>query len=176
MSESECFLERHHQSPCPVKERSDVLVFDFVGPLIFLNAERFKRQFCEQILEPVDYEFQRSGHLPLAIVFDCSRISFVDNKAAQIIIELRKKLRHEVSLLIAGCNRVVFETLDRCQFFDKFSIDQCYLTVYDAIVAVKMKNGINPISASNFSHSSSSTPTLLTISPSTKNEARCTKL
>ena len=123
-------------------------VFDFHGPFIFLNAERFKKCFEDSILHPIQLEHR--GLVPCfggqdtkmsrttsrTVVFDMTPVSYVDSKTIECLLEIDAELAQlNVNFVLAGPSEQIIDCCIRCQMFDKFDSKRCFLTVHDAVVA-----------------------------------------
>lgn len=136
------------------KDQSFV-VFDYHGPLIFLNVERFKKCVEKNILrslrntqksDATNYQEiiddsqastskgeSNKQTTVVVVVFDMGRVSYVDNKAVECLLELNAELAElEATLLLAGPTEQIIDSFIRCDMFENFKIDRCFLTVYDA--------------------------------------------
>lgn len=136
------------------------VVFDYHGPLIFLNVERFKtkveesvlrllknsQKYCTNAYQEITDENQATTSNGesnkqsscFVIVFDMGRVSYVDNKAVECLLELNSELAElNSTLLLAGPSEQIIDSFIRCEMFDSFKIDRCFLTVYDAVCYVK---------------------------------------
>lgn len=117
-----------------------MVVFDFAGPLIFLNAERFKTSFEGAILGPIRESSTKASIQ--TVVFDMSRVPYVDQKATECLLEIDSQLRQlKVALLLAGPSEQTLRTFQRCGLFDKFTLRRCFLTVHDAVVSASLEGG-----------------------------------
>ena len=162
---SECYIDA--SSPAaqglpsnPSNGLPSVTVFDFHGPLIFINAERFKRCFNEAILKQIRDNF-RVRNLSISgrdakmgtsmtslanrtVVFDLTRVAYVDSKAVEFLLEMDGELAElNTNFVLAGPSEQILDCFLRCQMFEKFDSKKCFLTVHDAVcAAVGMENTI----------------------------------
>ncbi|KAJ6215865.1 hypothetical protein RDWZM_010365 [Blomia tropicalis] len=139
-------------------DQYEIIVCEHVGPLIFLNVERFKRSFHEQIIVPIErrietirlqqstyqqHEMETTSSMKrtetLTIIIDMSRITFMDEKATQCLIDLKNELKSFnqsicINLRLAAMDIRLLDRMKRAKFFDRFNMNQCYLTVHDAVI------------------------------------------
>lgn len=139
------------------------VVFKFQGPLIFLNAESFKKRFHQHILRPIKAEQLKvpahllelhcvaathsKGHIwnsnlgksIYSVVFDCSRVTFLDRTGVKAILEMSAELSklHSTPLFLAACSENLLATLVKCQFFTFIPTSHCFVSVDDAVTAAK---------------------------------------
>ena len=105
-----------------------------------LSVEHFRRQFRMKILSPL-----RKHKNPLVkyVIFDAHAVSFIDSKGVEILRETRETLKQlgNIEFLIAGCNRAVHETMNKCGFFGDNSENNhklLFATTIDAVYWAKM--------------------------------------
>lgn len=151
--EAECFKTNYI-----VCERAEtvVIVFDFQGPLIFINSSLFRSRFDEMIMGEVrqakEYGRKNFSSAQIRVIFDCSRLTYIDVRGAETLAEIHAQLTKasnakRVQLLLANLNSTCYEMLNRCQFFERFELDRCFMTVHDAYV--NSTNGNSNITINN---------------------------
>ncbi len=172
MPGSECYLPSHLVDAVTVSRSSGssdkasptaITVFDFFGPLIFINVERFKRCIEEKILPVLkDNNEQNNTYLtptvqvavnngndcqtansnvatcsinkPKYAIFDMGRVPYVDSKAVECLQELNAELKKlDTMLLLSNLNEQIVDCFTRCSMFDSFPVNCCFLTVHDAV-------------------------------------------
>lgn len=108
-----------------------------------LSVEHFRRQFRLKILTPL----RKQKNLPVKyVIFDAHAVSFIDSKGVEILRETREILKQlgNIQFLIAGCNRAVHETMNRCGFFSDTNGQNhqklLFATTIDAVYWAKMNN------------------------------------
>lgn len=160
--ESECYIAVKETATSPQIIKSGVLVFEIVGPLIYLSVEHVKHRFRKTVIETIKWNRQRnesiftvsslcanklsdgfdlSTHISSGsqttihtVILDCSPMPFIDRKGVHLLAELESELKQtasSVKLLLANCNRAIFQTLND----SKFDLDRCFVSVHDAETA-----------------------------------------
>lgn len=145
------------------------MVFEFQGPLIFINAFILKNKFYKLIGrylkkqeleskevyrklediqtkaegEPKKKQFMQkfSPNRIETIIFDCARLSYVDAKGVEALVQIMNFVqRYNARLVLANCSKSVFNTLKKNNFFKQFNIRHCYMTIMDAIADLEPIN------------------------------------
>ena len=106
-----------------------------------LSVEHFRKQFRLKIIKPL----LEQKDLPSIkyVIFDAHAVSYIDSKGVEILRETRDLLKRigNVQLLIAGCNRSVYNTLNKCSFFISDESQEqklLFATTIDAVFWVKL--------------------------------------
>lgn len=136
IADSEAYIDTDY-STCmenPLVTPMGVVIFDFRGPLLFINSSMFRAKFFEMIGKHVIESGQTIVH---SVIFDCSSVTYIDLKGVEMLEEMANLLvKHNVKLVLASCNEIVYRNLEKGNFFTDFDRKHCYLTVHDAFVDV----------------------------------------
>lgn len=136
-----------------------IVVFEFHSPLIFLNAESFKRRFTKTILAPIkEAQLFNLDHSNLnipkpihSVIFDCGRVGYLDSKGVEMLAEMATELKESggIQLLLASCSELIFKTLLKENIFtieggekSALSVSKCFVSVHDAVTAALNGNKI----------------------------------
>ncbi|KPM03464.1 sulfate transporter-like protein 1 [Sarcoptes scabiei] len=139
---------------CLTESSDSKIVFEYQGPLIFINALIFRTKFFSMIgcfiVELYERESSfcsktKTSKFPIdtikkkskkrTIILDCSRMIYIDAKGIEAIQEIAKLLaRNDAKLVLAACSELIYEKLERFHFFKEFDRMNCYITVIDAII------------------------------------------
>lgn len=123
------------------KAKTAVVVFDFQGPLIFINTGLFQSKFHGPIMDKVNLalDYCRAHYTAgqVGVIFDCSSLTYIDRKGVETLAELNGELAqldhfNRVELVLSNLNHTCLAMLEHCRFFDTFPLDRCFLTTHDA--------------------------------------------
>ena len=146
-----------------LNQQNRLVVFEFQGPLMFINALYFRTQFYSIIGRFIVelYEREQLNVIPIAaapddnnnnqtitennenfepyrIILDCSRMTYIDHKGVEALSETIDLLeKYNAQLILTSCSQLVYENLEKFKFFNKFSRYDCYISVIDAIIMFK---------------------------------------
>ncbi|CAN7994792.1 unnamed protein product, partial [Ixodes hexagonus] len=125
-----------------------VKVFHFGGPLHFANCEYFRSELAKKVginttfvgTHPTARQDYGSSDLFLGspatcIVFDFSRVTFVDGSSMTTLIEILKEyMGFGITILVAACSVHVFSMLKRGGIFEVLPATNFFPTVHDAVL------------------------------------------
>ncbi|XP_027196854.2 anion exchange transporter-like [Dermatophagoides pteronyssinus] len=145
-----------------LNQQNRLVVFEFQGPLMFINALYFRTHFYSIIGRFIVelYEREHRNVIPIAadddnnnnqtitennknfepyrIILDCSRMTYIDQKGVEALTETIDLLeKYNAQLILTSCSQLVYENLEKFKFFNKFSRYDCYISVIDAIIMFK---------------------------------------
>lgn len=110
------------------------IVFEYSGPLIFINALIFRSHFYSMIGKFIVEMHRNSPSQTFTIIMDCSKLFCIDGKGVESLSETRIMMADfGCRFLLAACSHSVYESLEKYRYFENES-KQCYLSVLDAIV------------------------------------------
>ena len=144
--DTEAYIESNYDAAHPMNSLASsfgVVVFDFQGPLIFINSVMFRFRFDDLIGNHVTKtQSNLNGNVVKSnnvvnrvhtIIFDCSPVTYIDQKGVEQLKEIIELMaKHNVRFALASCNEAVYCNLEKCKFFNTFNTKHCYLTVHDA--------------------------------------------
>lgn len=169
---------------------TDWIIFEFQGPLLFINTIVMKRKFHEligkhllkqsflsnksgneyrdeicsdknnplQTINGKDYSETKSkidsividngkvfskktSRAFQTIIFDLDRLTYIDSKGLETLLELKNFIEQNGSkLILASCSKRVFEQMKRENFFLKFNLNDCYMSLIDALCDLRVRN------------------------------------
>lgn len=113
---------------------NETIVFEYTGPLMFINALIFRSHFYSMIGKFIAEMHQNNPNQTLTIIMDCSKLFCIDAKGVESLIETRNMLaKLGCRFLLAACSHSVYYSLEKYQYFES-EPKLCYLSVLDAIV------------------------------------------
>lgn len=125
--DSECYIADKETAASPQIIKSGVLVFEVVGPLIYLSVEHLRHCFRKTVIETIKLNRQRnesiftisslsankltdafdlSAHLSSELycqttihmlILDCSAMPFIDRKGVHLLAEFENELKQTAS-------------------------------------------------------------------------------
>ncbi|GMT37753.1 hypothetical protein PFISCL1PPCAC_29050, partial [Pristionchus fissidentatus] len=128
-----------------VLHRPSVCVFRFDAPLIFTNVERFVNKVKKTIDEweqiktterPTEVKVVVEGVdlIPRYFILDCSSIAYIDYMGVKAISETAIDLKKRgLTVYLAAVKPDVFAVLKAQGLLDKFSKEQLFPTLHDAL-------------------------------------------
>lgn len=120
---------------------------------MFLNTFMFQNRFNKLVKERFDYKQAQlakrrpdlkysGGRAPQYVIFDCSRLTYVDRKGVDMLLDIHKELSTaspSTTLMLANLNGACYAMLMKCGFFDTFNGNRCFVTVHDAFTAATIE-------------------------------------
>lgn len=131
------------------RTKTVVVIFDFQGPLIFINAKLFQAKFKKTIMKRIQMalDYCRANYTAgkIGVIFDCGSMTYIDRKGVETLIELNQELAelddlNQIQLLLTNLNHTCYKMMEHCQLFDTFSYDHCFMSNHDGYVFITTNN------------------------------------
>ena len=124
---SECYVSvKDYQKNC-YQECLNMIIFEYSGPLFYLNIESFKSLFERNIMAKIEKQSNIK-----AVIMDFSTINFIDEAGVRSLEDMQKDLKH-VRLILASLSPQIIRQLHIYNYSGFNDRKKLYLTVHDAV-------------------------------------------
>ncbi|XP_034238112.1 prestin-like [Thrips palmi] len=123
-----------------------IRIVQIAGGLNFANNDYFQHKILSLIEKKASYDKQNASSpvqtiispntqsKPLCLILDMVSVSFVDPSAVKALLSLHKDVKNQGRILcLSNCSWNVFESLNKCGFFEDFSDSYLFSSVHDAV-------------------------------------------